>query len=135
MKCQNKPEMRRKPITQKDAVVDALRGRDHKSVEEKAKTPIVFPKPARACDEEIRSGDTLVKGSLAICSLDGKVDGGGGGGIELFFDKNEVADSWDDSTPSPFFGARLAKAELLVRANAGSNVQSSHRSSVALVRP
>jgi hypothetical protein len=48
-----------------------------RSDDEKLNAPIVFPKPASACEEETKSGDTRVKGNRAMQSVEGQ--GGGGG--------------------------------------------------------
>lgn len=86
---------------------------------ENLKTPIVLPKPARACIGVINKGETLVNGSRGIKSAKG-VDG----------------EEEEDGCDGPLvFVAREANREHSMRKFDGSNTHISQRSRVAVVKP
>jgi len=97
---------------------------------------MVFPKPAKACEGALRSGETRVKGSRAIHSPDDElVEEVRGVVRDIGEDIVAEREERPSTTVSPGLKARAANRELFNSANAGSNVHSSHLSKVALVSP
>lgn len=87
---------------------------------------MVLPNPARVCDGAASSGETRVKGSLAIPAT-----------VDDAIDEEELLR--DDDAGEPVASAdrkgRPESRELFTITMAGSNVHSSHLSNVVFVSP